>query len=109
MPIFTHKRTDTFKFGYQLQDDFDVPIDQVAEGITLKSQIRRVIDDSLVAELTIGAWDADLMERLITYPDSSAWPVEQVIWDVQHIKDGEVFSTETIDLKITKGATRNAG
>lgn len=104
--IVNFKRGDTFEAVVRLRDDMGALVDLVAGGITCISQIRDS-EDVLIQQLSVANDTAPTGKVLSATPaQTAAWPVAQLLWDVQWSKDGRVFSTETLTIDVEKDVTQ---
>ncbi len=104
--IVNFKRGDTFEAVVRLRDDMAALVDLVAGGITCTSQIRDS-EDVLIQQLSVANDTAPTGKVLSATPaQTAAWPVAQLLWDVQWSKDGQVFSTETLTIDVEKDVTQ---
>lgn len=99
--VIDWKRGDHFSIACQYKDDAGVNTDFTSLGITVRSQVRRP-DGRLVSELavTLGATGAYLLDHATT-----GWPLGDLIWDIQYTLATKPFSTQTMIVRVTRGAT----
>lgn len=108
---FAFKRGDTFSFvGNYVDEDEDgnqTPIN--LDDYTIVSQVRRKNNTLLsTAVITKSDQSTDPGEYLLEIANTTGWPLEEVIWDVQYTLDGRIMSTETVYITVTQDATQSA-
>lgn len=99
--IITFKKGDHFSVQCQYKNDAGVNTDFLALGITVASQVRR-LDGRLLSTLTVtpGATGAFSLDG-----STAAWPLGDLLWDIQYTLAGKNFSTQNILIRLYQGAT----
>ena len=102
-----HKQGDTFtKPCQRLNKLTSLPIDLT--GYNIKSQVRTRPDagDALVAELTVTIVNAVAGSFTLSNNSTQAWPVENLVWDIQYTLFGVVISTDSMFIQVYADGTR---
>lgn len=99
------KTGETFLLGGTYLDDDGITPKSLA-GVTLKSQIR-TNNDVLVANLTVTVTNEAAGKFTLSCPEGTAlWPVGTQLWDVMEVTSTGKRLTETDDILVRKGITR---
>jgi len=103
MQSVPHKRGDTFLFNAVLTDA-GVPVD--ITNIDIRCQIRD--KDTLVATavVTKAVPNSDGAFSL-RVSDTTAWPIKTLLSDIEYTINGQIISTETFEIPVTKDITRD--
>lgn len=102
-----HKQGDTFSKPCVRQNKVtSVPVDLT--GYTIKSQVRTRPDkgDTLVSELVVTMVNAVAGSFILSNADTSAWPAEALVWDIQYTLAGVVLSTDSLYVQVYADVTR---
>lgn len=105
--IHEHFQGDSFVVDGQLLDDAGSPIDLVAQGVTIRSQVRRSDFNNA---------DAPLSELIVTMPTSTTftltapttanWPQDILVCNIRYVRAGVTFSTEEFNIRCMRSPTQ---
>lgn len=102
-----HKKGDTFSKPCQRQNKTTgLAVDLT--GVTIKSQVRTRPDkgDTLVAELTVNVVNPTAGSFILSAADTSAWPAETLVWDIQYTVGSAIISTDSLYVQVYPDGTR---
>lgn len=102
------KRGDTFAFMANITNEEGNPL--IKDAVNLKSQIRDK-HDNLISELTITATETP-GQYLFVSPSTEDWPAfawgeNMLQMDIEINVEGQIASSDTIDIEVIKDVTRN--
>ena len=72
-------------------------------GVTIQSAL--MTSDEVVHPAVVTIDDPMVLEWRVLIADTSTFSLGVAQWDFKFIKDGEIFYTETVELKIVKNIT----
>jgi hypothetical protein len=99
-----HKRGDTFIYYGVVRESRNGPVMNITDW-TITSMIRTQTD-ALLAEADVTITDGAAGEYTVRVDDTTAWPIEYLLWDIQHADGaGDIRSTETVLLRIVADVT----
>lgn len=101
--MLTIKRGDTFAFFANITNEAGAAL--VTDITNLKSQVRD-IKDVLITELVIAPTETP-GRYLFTSTDTSDWPITKLLMDIQINEGGQISSSQTVEISVTKDVTRN--
>ncbi len=100
------KRGDTFSITCTWKEN-NIPASTA--GLTIRSQIRHPKTLALVSDLIVTHANQTTYPGVFVLtpsnPDTSAWPIGNLIGDIEIVKDGVTRSTRTFLVPIQKGVT----
>jgi hypothetical protein len=99
--FITLKRGDSLIFEIELLDQAELPLTDIQE---IRSQIRtrrhNLIDEFHIEPLGNGIFRFSVQ-------DTTKYPIDDLVFDIEIIKNGLVSSSETITLRIVRDVTYN--
>ena len=99
-----HKRGDTFIFHGVVRESRNGPAMNITDW-TITSMIR-ASTETLIAEADVTTTDGAAGEYTVRVDDTTGWPVDYLLWDVEHIDGGGVkISTDTVLIRVVKDVT----
>lgn len=107
--VVTHKRGNTFEVQATYADDATGESIDLT-GYTIASQVRSPGGD-LVSTMAVTIPDqtipANRGKFSMRVSDTTAWPIGELLWDVQYSFDETVISTETITIQVAQDITQS--
>ena len=103
MPKTSHKRGDTFRRRFTLTKQ---GVAEPLDDYTVASELRQR-DGTLVHVLTVTKQaETGAIEIYAAPADTANWPLTFLEWDIQFTdSSGDVMSSTTIDIEVTKDVT----
>ena len=101
------KRGDTFILGCTSYNAEDVP--QSLDGIAVRSQVRKGISKSFIAELAVTLGDQIQNPGTFTLSsyDTTKWPIGKASLDIEYRYGTTITSSQTIEFNIVRDITHD--
>ena len=101
--MLTIKRGDTFAFYANITDEAGAAL--ITDTMYLRSQVRDT-KNKLIAELVIAPTDIG-GRYLFTAAETNTWPVSKLLMDIEINNDGQISSSQTVEISVLKDVTSN--